>query len=378
MLITARAVQGAGAALVLPLAMTLLSAAFPPERRAKALGIFSGVTGLAVLGGPVVGGAVTEGIAWQWIFWLNVPIGLLAIPLVLARIERTPATSAGRLDFGGLLLIAGGAFGLVWGLARANTVGWSSAEVIGALIAGAVVTIAFVAWELRTPAPMLPMRLFRARAFSAANTAGFFLNASLTGAVFLMAQFLQTSQGDGPLGAGLRLLPWTSTLFMIAPIAGTLVQRIGERRLIVTGLLLQTVGMAWIALIADPGRAYPAFIAPMIIAGCGVSMVFPASQNAVVNAVSPTMIGPASGTYNMLRQLGGVFGVAILVAVFAEKGGYTSPSAFSDGFAPAIGVAAGLAFIGAIAGALTPKHAPEPKLPPAPAPQPAPAETATP
>jgi EmrB/QacA subfamily drug resistance transporter len=351
--------------------MTLLSAAFPPERRAKALGVFSGVTGLAVLGGPVVGGAVTEGIAWQWIFWLNVPIGLLVIPLVLARIDRTPATSAGRLDFGGLVLIAGGAFGVVWGLVRANTVGWSSTEVVVALLAGVLLSIAFVAWELRTPAPMLPMHLFRSRAFSAANTTGFFLNASLLGAVFLLAQFLQTAQGDGPLGAGLRLLPWTSTLFIVAPIAGTLVQRIGERRLMVTGMLLQSIGMAWIALIADPGRAYPAFIAPLIIAGCGVSMVFPASQNAVVNAVSPTAIGAASGTYNMLRQLGGVFGVAIAVAVFAQYGGYSTPAAFADGFGPAIGVAAVLSFIAAIAGALTPKRAAEPVNIPAGTPTPA-------
>jgi EmrB/QacA subfamily drug resistance transporter len=218
-LIAARAVQGAGAALVMPLALALLSAAFPPERRAAALGLFSGVTGLAVLAGPVVGGAITQGIAWQWIFWLNVPIGAALAPLAWRRLGESYGPAA-RLDLPGLGLVTAGALGLVWGLVRGNAAGWGSAEVVGAVAAGVALVAGFVAWERRAPAPMLPPALFRARAFSAGNAASFFMFAALYGAVFFMAQFLQTAQGHGPLDAGLRLLPWTATLFVVAPLAG--------------------------------------------------------------------------------------------------------------------------------------------------------------
>ena len=255
-LIAARAVQGAGAALVMPLALALLNAAFPPQRRGWAMGIFGGVAGLAALVGPVLGGAITQGIAWPWIFWLNVPVGLLAIPLVLTRIQESYGPR-GTLDVLGLALGSGAALGLVWGLVRGNSAGWGSPEVVASLGAGALLAAAFVAWELRVRAPMLPMRLFRSRAFSAGSAAVFFLNASLTGAVFFMAQFQQITLGQGPLDAGLRLLPWGITPFLIAPRAGALADRLGERPLIVGGLLLQTAGMAWIAVIAGPGLRLP-------------------------------------------------------------------------------------------------------------------------
>lgn len=352
-LIAARTVQGCGAALVMPLALTLLSAAFPPQQRGKALGIYGSVTGLASLTGPVVGGAITQGIAWQWIFWLNVPIGLVAIPLVLSRIEESfgPRTT---LDIGGLVLVTGAALGVVWGLVRGNSAGWGSFEVVATLVAGLALAGAFVAWELRARAPMVPMRLFRIRAFSAGNVAIFCLNASLTGALFFLAQFLQTAQGHSPLDAGLRLLPFTAVPFLVATNTGALVNRIGERTLIISGLLLLVVGMAWIGFIANPNRAYPALIAPMIIAGCGYSLAIPANSVAVVSSVATSEIGKASGTFTMLRQLGGVFGVAILAAVFAGAGNFHSPQAFSNGFDAAIRVAAALALVGALAGLALP------------------------
>ncbi len=354
-LVTARAVQGAAAALVMPLALTLLSAAFPSERRGRALGIFSGVTGLAVLGGPLLGGAVTQGIAWEWIFWINVPIGLLAIPLVLSRIEESFGTNT-ALDLGGLVLATGSAFGLVWGLVRGNGAGWGSLEVITALAAGALLAAGFVGWERRVLVPMLPLRLFRSRAFSSGNAAGFFLFASLFGAVFFMAQLLQAGLGYGPFATGLRLLPWTATLFVVAPVAGALVDRIGERPFMVGGLFLQAVGMAWIGVVAQSGLAYPDIVAPLIVAGCGVSMAMPATQNSVLGAVAPHEMGKASGTFTMLRQLGGVFGIAVLVAVFSAAGSYASAQAFTDGFAPAIGVAAVLSLAGAAAALATPRR----------------------
>ena len=348
MLIAARAIQGAGAALVMPLGMTLLSAAYSPEKRARALGIFSGITGLAVLGGPVIGGAITQGIAWQWIFWINVPIGLVTIPVVLRRVDESHGPRSAP-DIAGLALVTGAALGIVWGLVRGNSAGWGGVEVIASLAVGVLLAYGFVLWERRTAEPMLPMGLFASRPFSSCNAAIFFLSTALYGAVFFMAQFLQTVQHNGPLDAGLRLLPWTATLFIVAPITGARISRVGERPFAVVGLLLQAAGMGWIALTASPDVAYWRLVAPLMMAGFGVSMAMPALQNTVVNAVPPASIGKASGTFNMLRQLGGVFGIALLVAVFTGAGSYGSAQAFSDGFTSAIGVAAGLSLLGAVA-----------------------------
>jgi EmrB/QacA subfamily drug resistance transporter len=354
-LIAARAVQGAGAAAIMPTALALLSANFPSELRGRAMGLFSGITGLAVLSGPVVGGALAQGAAWEWIFWVNVPIGLIAIPLVLRRMPESFGARV-RIDAAGLALVTGAALGIVWGLVRGNSAGWGSLEVVGSLAAGVALGIGFVAVELRVRAPMLPMRLFRARPFAAGNATTFFLLASLFGAVFFAAQFLQTALGYGPLDAGLRLLPWTAMLFFVAPIAGSLLNRLGERPLIVTGLTLQAIGMTWIGLVADPSVSYGELVPAFVIAGAGVSMALPAAQTAVMGAVAPAEAGKASGTFNTTRQLGGVFGIAVLVAVFAGAGGYASPAAFVDGFGPAIGVSAGLAVIGAVTGLALPRR----------------------
>jgi EmrB/QacA subfamily drug resistance transporter len=352
-LIAARAVQGVGAALITTLAFALVSAAYPPERRGSALGIFFALTGLAVASGPLVGGAITEGIAWQWVFWLNVPFGLVLVPLALSRMQESVGPDS-ALDIRGLALVSGGVFALVWGLVRGNLAGWGSLEVVGALAAGALLLVAFVAWELRARRPMLPMRFFRSRAFSAGNAAIFFAVASLFVGVFFLAQFMQSGLGHGPLAAGVRLLPWTATLFFVAPIAGALVDRVGERVFMVVGPLLQAVGMGWIALVADPGMAYGEMVPALIVAGVGVSMSFPAAQNSVVGAVPPKAIGKAAGANMTMRELGGVFGIALGVAVFTGAGSYASAQAFSDGFVAAMGVSAGLSVLAAVAGAALP------------------------
>jgi EmrB/QacA subfamily drug resistance transporter len=348
-LVAARAVQGSGAALIMPLAMALLSAAFPQEERGRALGLFSGVTGIALIAGPVIGGAVVQGLAWQWIFWINLPIAVILIPLVMRRIEESfGPTSA--IDIPGLALVTGSALGLVWGLIRGNSAGWSSLEVVTALGAGLLLAIAFVAWEMRTREPMVPMRFFRSNAFASGIASSFFFYAAMYGVLFFLPQFLQTAQGYGPLEAGLRLLPWTATLFVVAPAAGKLLNQIGERPLVVGGLVLQALGMAWIGLIVTPELSYVQLVAPLILAGAGVSMAMPAAQNAVLSSVTAIEIGKASGTFNTLRYLGGVFGIAVLVAVFAQTGHVRSARAFSAGFALAIGAAAGLSLVAAIAG----------------------------
>jgi EmrB/QacA subfamily drug resistance transporter len=355
LLIAARAVQGSAAAVVAPLSLSLLSAAFGPQQRGRAMGIYSGITGLAVLSGPVIGGAVTQGLAWQWVFWINVPIGLAAIPLVLRRIAESHGPRA-RLDVAGLVLVTAAALGIVWGLMRGNAVGWASAEVLGSLAAGAVLLAIFVLVQRRVAEPMLPPRLFASRAFSAASAASFLLSASLFSAVFFMAQFQQTVFHQGPLDSGLRLLPWTGTLFVVAPIAGSLVNRVGERPLVACGLLLQAAGLGWIALIAGPGMSYWTMIAPLVIAGAGISMAIPSVQNAAMNALATRDLGKGSGTFTMTRQLGGVFGLSIAVAVFTGGGGYGSAAAFGDGFVPAIAAAAAFSLAAALVSALLPRR----------------------
>jgi EmrB/QacA subfamily drug resistance transporter len=348
LLIAARALHGIGAAAVVPLGLTLLSAAFPPEKRGAAIGAFSAVTGVSVALGPTVGGAVVQGLAWQWIFWINVPIGLVAAVLVLTRLPESfgPNTA---LDVRGLLLASTGVLGIVWGLVRGNLVGWSSTEVVATLTAGTLLVLAFVAFEMRVVNPMLPIEFFRSRAFAAGNIAIFCTLASLFGAVFFFPQLLQNGMGYDPLGAGVRLLTWTATFITVAPIAGTLADKIGERPIMTTGLLLQAAGMCWAAAIAEPGMSYASLIGPFLVGGVGISMAIPAAQNSVVGSVADDHLGKAAGVNTMMRELGGVFGIAVGVAVFAGKGNYHSVLGFTNGFSAAIGVSAGFALIGAAA-----------------------------
>jgi EmrB/QacA subfamily drug resistance transporter len=354
-LIASRAVQGVGAAFMMSLGLALLSAAFPAEKRGTAIGLFSAVTGIAVASGPIVGGAVVNGLDWTWIFWVNVPIGLIAAPLVLSRMRESfgPNTS---LDLPGLGLVSAGAFGIVWGLVRGNSAGWGSPEVVAALAAGVLLVGAFVAWERRTSEPMIPMSFFRSRAFSAGNLAIFMVFGSLFAEVYFFSQFLQNGLGYDVLEAGLRLMPWTGTFLLVGPVAGALTDRIGERPLMVTGLLIQAGATLWIALNASPDMAYWELVIPMVIAGIGISMAIPSAQNSVLGSVSQEAVGKAAGTNSVMRELGGVFGIAVAVAVFAGAGSYVSPQAFTDGFGPAAGVAAALALVGAVAGSFLPAH----------------------
>jgi EmrB/QacA subfamily drug resistance transporter len=353
-LIAARAVQGLGGAIVTPLTLTILSAAVSPEKRGLALGAWGGIGGLAVASGPLIGGAVVEGISWQWIFWLNVPIGLVLIPLAYFRLKETYGPST-RLDLPGLALASTGLLGIVWGLVRGNAVGWSSPEIVGSLTIGAILTAAFVLWELRSPAPMLPMRFFRSRAFTAANIASLFMFFGMFGAIFLLAQFLQTVQGYGPLDAGLRILPWTAMPIFIAPIAGALSDRIGGRPLMATGLALQAIGLGWLAAVSTPTVPYAELVPAFVISGIGMALFFAPVANVVLSAVSPREEGQASGANNAIRELGGVFGVAVLASVFSSYGGYESGQAFVDGLGPAVWVGAIVVALGAVAALFIPR-----------------------
>jgi EmrB/QacA subfamily drug resistance transporter len=346
-LIVARAAQGIGGAIVTPLTLTILSAAFPAEKRGLALGAWGGISGLAVAIGPLVGGAVTEGIAWQWIFWLNVPIGLVLAPLAMQRLSESHGPYA-RLDLPGLALASAGLLGVVWGLVRGNQSGWSSLEIAGSLAAGAAVLAAFVAWELRAPAPMLPMRFFRNRTFSFTNAASLAMFFGMFGSIFLLSQFLQTAQGYSPLAAGLRVLPWTVAPVFVAPIAGALSDRVGGHPLIVAGLALQAAALAWMAAVTTPDVAYASLVGPFILAGIGMALFFAPVANVILGSVRPEEEGQASGANNAIRELGGVFGVAVLASVFSGYGSYASPQTFVDGLTPAVWLGAIVVGIGAL------------------------------
>jgi EmrB/QacA subfamily drug resistance transporter len=354
-LIAARAIQGIGGAIVTPLTLTILSDAFPKEKRGLALGAWSGIAGLAVASGPLVGGAVVDGISWQWIFWLNVPIGILLVPLALRFLRETYGPDSG-LDLPGLALVSFGLLGLVWGLIHGNGDGWTSPQIVASLSLGAILTAAFVVWELRTPSPMLPMRFFRDRAFAAANGASLLMYFGMFGSIFLLTQFLQTVQGHSPLGAGLRVLPWTAMPMVVAPIAGALSDRIGGRPLMAVGLGLQAVGLGWLAAVSTPTVPYTQLVIPFILSGTGMAMFFAPVANVVLSAVRPEEEGKASGTNNAIREVGGVFGVAVLASVFASYGGYGTPQSFVDGLTPAIWVGAIVVGAGALISLLIPRR----------------------
>lgn len=365
-LIAARVVQGAGAAVVMPLTLTLISDAFPAEKRGMAIGMWGGITGLGVALGPVVGGAITEGISWQWIFWINVPVGLIVLALSALKLRESRGPRP-QLDLVGLVLAAAGLFALTWAPVRAPTAGWASAEVAGSLVAGSLLVAAFLLWERRARYPMLPLAYFRRRGFSSANAVGFLQNISLIGSLFLIAQLFQVGLGYAPFGAGLRMLVWTGMPALVAPLAGALADRFGNRPFMFFGVLLQAGGLGWLAAVVSPGVGYGTLVAPLVVAGVGISMCFPTVANLVVGSVPVEDAGVAAGTNNAVRELGSVFGVAIVAAVFAGTGSYSSPESFVDGFTAALWVAAAVAAAGTLAAAFAPSK-PAPAVPEAPSP----------
>jgi EmrB/QacA subfamily drug resistance transporter len=348
LLVAARAVQGAGAAVVTPLTLTLLAEAFPKERRGMAIGVWSGISGIAVAIGPLVGGAVVQGISWHWIFWINVPIGLVLAPLALRQLRESRGPY-GTLDLPGLALASTGAFGIVFGLVRAQSLGWTSATILASLIGGAVLLACFVAWELRAREPMLPMSFFARRSFAVTNVASLSMYFGMFGSIFFLSQYMQNVLHNTPLQAGLKLLVWTGASMVVAPLAGVFSERLGSRPFMVAGLSLQAGGLGWLASMTATHMAYSQMIVPFAMAGAGMALVFAPSANAVLSSVRTEQAGQASGANNAIREVGGVLGVAVLASVFTGAGSYASPQAFVDGLIPAMWV--GVAVLGA--GALT-------------------------
>jgi EmrB/QacA subfamily drug resistance transporter len=360
-LVAARALQGIGGAIVAPLTLTLLADAFPADRRGAALGIWSGISGTGVALGPLVGGAVIDSISWHWIFWINVPLGLALLPAA-ALMLRESHGPASRLDLPGVGLAASGLFALVFGLVRGQAEGWTSAPIVASLAIGVAVLAAFVAWELRTDTPMVPMHLFRNRTFAATNAVSFFMYFGTFGSIFLLTQVLQNIMGYGPFDAGVRMLFWTGASMVVAPIAGVLSERYGSRLFMAAGLALQAGALAWFALVASTDESFSQVVVPFIMAGSGMALVFAPSAAALLSVVTPAQAGQASGTNNAIREVGGVFGVAVLSTIFSQSGALTSAQAFIDGVVPALWVGASVVAVGAVVALLIPSRRREPAL----------------
>ncbi len=353
LLVLARAIQGAGAALVTPLTLTLLAEAFPANRRGMALGVWSGISGGAVAIGPLVGGAVVQGISWHWIFWINVPIGLVLLPLAALRLRESRGPY-GSLDLPGLALASAGAFGVVFGLVRAQSLGWTSPTILATLLIGVALLATFVIWERRAREPMLPMSFFSKRAFAVTNCASLTMYFGMFGSIFFLSQFMQNVLHNSPLQAGLKILVWTGATMLTAPFAGVYSQRVGSRPFMIAGLSLQAGALAWLAAIIGEHVAYAQMIVPFAMAGAGMALVFAPSAAAVLSAVRPEQAGQASGATNAIRETGGVLGVAVLASVFTGSGGYGNAHAFVAGVVPAMWVGVAVLALGAAAVVLFP------------------------
>ncbi|WP_432054989.1 DHA2 family efflux MFS transporter permease subunit [Streptomyces sp. bgisy022] len=352
-LIAARAVQGAGAAVMMPLTLTLLTAAVPEARRGAAYGIWGAVNGLAVASGPLVGGSLTEHIAWEWIFWLNVPLGLALIPLARLRLTESYGTGA-PLDVPGTLLASGGLFGIVYGLVRGPADGWTGGLVLTGLFAGVALLVGFVLYSTRARNPMLPMRLFRSRAFSGINAASLLMFFGMFGSIFLLAQYLQNVLGYSPTEAGLRMLPWTGMPMLAAPLAGILSDRIGGRPVVAVGLFLQSLGLAYFAVVVTTDVSYAAQLPALIISGIGMGLFFAPAANLVMSSVRKEEQGIASGSNNALREVGGALGIAVMASIFAARGGYETGQAFVDGMRPALVAGSAAVALAGVAALLIP------------------------
>ena len=347
LLIAARAIQGVGAAIATPLTLTLLADAFPPAQRGLALGVWSGISGIAVALGPLVGGAVIDAGSWHDIFWINVPVGAVLVPLIARRLKESHGPTR-RLDLVGLGLGSAGLFGLVYGLVRSQTLGWGATEVVATLAAGVVLLVGFVIHERRTEAPMLPMEFFSRRGFAVTNVVSLSMYFGMFGSVFFLSQFLQDVLGNSPLQAGVKLLAWTGATLIVAPLAGIFSERYGSRLFMSAGLALQAGALGWIGTLAATHIPYTELIAPFVMGGAGMALVFAPSANAVLASVRSDQAGQASGATNAIRELGGVLGVSVLATVFTSHGGYASPQAFVNGLTPALWVGTAVLAFGAI------------------------------
>jgi len=352
-LIAARALEGVGAAAIMPLSLTLLVGAVSTTARPLAIGIWGGVSGLGVALGPLIGGAVVEGWSWESIFWINVPVGIVAVPLALAALPNSFGERV-RADLLGVLLAGLGILGLVFGIVRGNDAGWTSFQVLAALIAGGVLVVAFLVRESTTEAPLLPLRLFRDRSFTLANIVAMSFSFGAFGSVFILIQFLQVVQGKTPLEAGVATMPWTLAPMVIAPLTGLFAPRVGTRALIVAGMTLLSGGLFEIALTMTANVAYLTMLPGFLLAGVGMGLVFAPISTAVLVNMAPDDHAKASGTNSTLREMGVALGIAVLTAVFTGAGGQLTPTGYVSAAVPAVLVGASVLLGSALLALLLP------------------------
>lgn len=358
-LILFRAVQGVGAAAMMPLSLTLLADSVSERMRPAAIGIWGGISGLGVALGPLIGGAIVQGWNWQAIFWLNVPVGIIALPLLLIALPNTFGEKV-KADILGVLLVGIGVYALVNGIVRGNDAGWDSFEVLLSLIGGGVLVLGFIWWQTRASAPLLPVRLFRNRSFSVANIVSVAFTFGIFGSVFILIQFLQVVQGYNALEAGVITMPWTLAPMVIAPLAGSLiVPRFGTRLPILVGLIFQSVAMFWMALIVRADTSVPTLIPILLLAGVGMGLVFAPISTAVLAGFGLEDNAKASGTSSTLREIGIALGIAVLTAVFIGAGGTLTPTGYVHAAIPALVVGGSVLALGAILALFLPVGLPE-------------------
>ena len=357
-LIAFRALQGAGAALMLPATLAIISATFPPSQRGLAFGIWAGVSAMALAIGPLAGGLLTEHISWGWIFFVNVPIGALGILTGLIVIAETRDTSAERtLDLPGLLVSGATVFALTVALVEANGYGWTSPAILG-LFAGAAAGLGLFVWiELRRRAPMLDLSLFRSATFAGANIVAFLVTLAMFGVFFFMSLFVQQVLGYSPVQAGAIFLPMTLLIVVVAPVAGRTSDRIGSRWLMAGGLSLLGLSLLLFSRLGG-GSGFWDMLPGLSVGGVGIATVMTPMTAAAMGSVPVAKAGVSSGVLNTFRQIGGAMGIAVLGAILTSRqasalaGGATPVQAFIEGFRTALEVAAIITFAGAVTAAL--------------------------
>jgi EmrB/QacA subfamily drug resistance transporter len=348
-LITFRAAQGLGGAVLAPVGLTLITEAFPPARRGAAIGLWGGISGLGVAGGPLLGGAVTQGLDWHWVFWINVPIGVATLAGCAAGVAESRGMRR-SLDVPGMVLAAAGLAAGVDAVVSAPTVGWSTARTVVLLTVAAGCLVAFLQWERRAADPMIPLGLFRVRTFAAATTALLCSAGAIFSAAYLMSMFFQLGLGESPLGAGLRLLPWTVMPLIVAPLAGAWCDRVGARALAVPGLVMQAVGFVAIVILSGTTHSWAVYMAPFVLAGAGVSLALPSLPAAALGVVPPAHLGTAAGVVNTVQRIGAVVGIAVVAAVFGAHGSLADPDSVANGFRWALSASAAISLVGSAVG----------------------------
>lgn len=328
-----RAVQGLGGACITPLTLTMLARAFVQERRALAIGLWSGISGLGITVGPLVGGAIVNGWSWNAVFWINVPLGILLV--ILGRL-RLPEFYGERraIDLPGGVLIILALLSLILMLSGKSATGWHSAQTLVYFFLSMLLLISFFLRERLTQAPMIDLKLFAIGSFSAANAVGFLMSFGMFGSIFFITQFLQNIQHISPFRAGLETLPWTGSIMLVAPVSGALIGRVGARSIVLVGMLVQALALIWIALAAGATVPYIQLLPSFLLSGVGMGLAWSPLSASVIAAVQEVQHGQASSISNTVRELGGVFGISVLGTIFQQVA--LTPGQFLAGFRVAV------------------------------------------